>query len=122
VRIAQNLDGSPPRVAPADPEPAEVARAVRVHPDVAAQTSAEEANDAVFVLPPSAWDAEHLRLLALALAGVAWCAWSDGLLDPERRRRARRNVRGTGKLETCRRITLLLIPNCVFIRGIRAGG
>ena len=98
VRIARALDGGPARVAPAvtaqppaDPEPAEswaapaeVVRAAGADPDLPAPTGAGEATDAVFVLPPLGWDAERSRLLALALAGFAWCAWSAGLPAPER--------------------------------------
>ena len=75
----------------ADPEPvaswaapAEVVHAVGADAEVRAQIGAAEAIDAVFVLPPSGWDTERPRLLALTLAGFAWCAWSHCLLDHER--------------------------------------
>ncbi len=77
---------------PADPQPvewwtapAEGVRAIGADPEVHEQIGASEAIDDVFVLPPSGWDAERPRLLALTLAGFAWCAWADSLLDHERR-------------------------------------
>jgi hypothetical protein len=86
ILLARAFDPGPPQVAPpviaqppAHPEPAEVIPAAAAGPEMPAQTGAGQATDAVFVLSPSGWDTERARLLALALAGSAWWAWSDCL-------------------------------------------
>jgi hypothetical protein len=63
---------------------AEVVRAVVADMEVAAPSKVE-AVDAVFVLPPSQWDGERSRLLALA--GLALWPWLDCRPDAERRSR-----------------------------------
>jgi hypothetical protein len=62
---------------------AELARAVASGVPDGAEVG--RAADAMFVLPPAAWDGVRWPRLALALAGFAWRPRSDGLSDLERR-------------------------------------